>query len=400
MMNNYCGVWACPHVCEEGFMFNPTAANAVAKIPNDFKYIIPNFEGDDAIKKWQAYCSSFPDIDSPEVFGLHPNADITFRVKQASHLLYQLGESQPKDGGGGGGVSAADVVLEKAAEFNDRMPPDYQIDDYKAKINKLGGLAIPLNIFLYQEIQRLQNVVAKVREMLMTLRQAINGEVVMTEELQEALTAIFEAKPPKTWVYTVTGDEFSWILPTLGLWFASFLARDGQNRTWLESHRPNSYWMTGFFNPTGLLTAMKQEVTRRHKGEGWALDDMVYHSEVQMMADEHQVRAPATEGIFVHGLYLDGAAFTRQDGQMLCESKPKELFTLLPVIHLSGNLGSLQVKVDRDLYGAHGAYMCPTYKYPTRTDRFFVMLAKIRCTPEKNSVFWGIRGVALLCNTS
>lgn len=45
-----------------------------------------------------------------------------------------------------------------------------------------------------QEIQRLQRVVAKVRFILMQLQQAIKGEVVMTEELQESLYAVYDAK--------------------------------------------------------------------------------------------------------------------------------------------------------------------------------------------------------------
>lgn len=45
-----------------------------------------------------------------------------------------------------------------------------------------------------QEIQRLQKVIAKVRFILTQLQQAIKGEVVMTEELQETLYAVYDAK--------------------------------------------------------------------------------------------------------------------------------------------------------------------------------------------------------------
>lgn len=53
-------------------------------------------------------------------------------------------------GGGGGGASREDVVYEKASELLERLPEDYIEDDYKAKLQKLGGLTVPLNIFLFQ----------------------------------------------------------------------------------------------------------------------------------------------------------------------------------------------------------------------------------------------------------
>jgi dynein heavy chain len=394
MFYNYASSWVKKSCLDEEFSYNPK--EPIQPTPGNFVYSVQQSE---QLDDYHKYCSQFPEIDSPEIFGLHPNADLTFRVKQANALLAQMNETQPKGGGGGGdGKSPTEVVYEKASEFLERVPEDYIEDDYKAKIQKLGGLSVPLNIFLYQEIQRLQRVLLKVRTFLISTQQAIRGEVVMTEELQDGVIKMFEAKPPTTWVYTVTGDEFSWILPTLGLWFAAFLQRDEQNRTWMNTGRPFSYWLAGFFNPQGILTAMKQEVTRRHKSEAWALDDMVYHTDVTTMSDKPNVKASPDEGLYIHGLSLDGGAWNKPD-KMMQEQEPKKLFVGLPVVHVSASTKTLQNKRNREMFGSWGAYESPVYKYFARTDRFFIFFINLRCTQEKNPIFWGLRGVALLCNT-
>merc|ERR1711998_189192 len=188
-----------------------------------------------------------------------------------------------------------------ADELLEKLPADYVEEDYKAKIQRLGGLDKPLNIFLFQEIQRLQKVIGKVRFILHQLQLAINGEVVMTEELQETLDAMYEARVPHLWTYEISGSEFSWILPTLGLWFTALLSRDQQNRTWLSEKRPDTFWIAGFFNPNGFLTAMKQEVVRRHKADKWSLDDVVDRTEATTYQRPEQVRAPPSEGVYIHG---------------------------------------------------------------------------------------------------
>jgi len=54
-----------------------------------------------------------PPQDSPIIFGLHPNADLTYRAKEAKAMIDTLVETQPKDSGGGSGISREDTVKEK-----------------------------------------------------------------------------------------------------------------------------------------------------------------------------------------------------------------------------------------------------------------------------------------------
>lgn len=220
----------------------------------------------------------------------------------------------------------------------------------------------------------------------------------MTAELQETLDSVFDAKVPHYWENTLTGDEFSWRLPNLGLWFSSLLNRDEQYRSWLTNGRPNSFWLTGFFNPNGCLTAMKQEVTRKHKSDKWALDDVVYHTEVTNFKGFDEVKSPPAEGIYIHGLFLDGAAWSKPEAQLI-ESQPKTLFVSLPVLYVTGNARKEEEKAKKEMFGSIGPYECPVYKYSSRTDRYIIFYANLKCTAEKKPAHWTLRGVALLCNT-
>merc|ERR1719313_3226357 len=91
---------------------------------------------------------------------------------------------------------------------------------------------------------------------LNNLRLAIAGTIIMSADLIEALNCIYDARVPPKWLAK------SWKSPTLGLWFNGLLNRTAELASWLNNDRPKSYWLTGFFNPQGFLTAVQQEVTR------------------------------------------------------------------------------------------------------------------------------------------
>lgn len=144
-----------------------------------------------------------------------------------------------------------------------KLPPDYNPHHVRERLQKLDRLQ-PLHIFLKQEIDRMQKVIGAVRSTLGDLKLAIEGTIIMSEELKDALDNMYDARIPNAW------KRISWESATLGFWFTDLLERNEQFSRWLNEGRPSSYWLTGFFNPTGFLTAMRQEITRAHKG--WALD--------------------------------------------------------------------------------------------------------------------------------
>ena len=105
---------------------------------NKFKYKIPSNTTAE-ISKYRDYIDTIPAIDNPEVFGLHANADLTYRIKESQEMIATLMETRPKDASGGGGKSREEVCQEKARDILSKLPADYNIPEVRSTINKLGG---------------------------------------------------------------------------------------------------------------------------------------------------------------------------------------------------------------------------------------------------------------------
>ena len=59
------------------------------------------------------------------MFGLHPNADITYQTNLAIETLSTIINIQPKDSGGGTGETREASVQRLANEMLEKLPPDY-----------------------------------------------------------------------------------------------------------------------------------------------------------------------------------------------------------------------------------------------------------------------------------
>ncbi|WAR12301.1 DYH5-like protein [Mya arenaria] len=362
LLNTFCKVWFGETMFNPNFVFYKGYP-----IPKCVKYA-----------DYMEYINGLNNTDTPEVFGLHPNADITYSSKTAKIILDTVLSIQPKDSSGGAGETRESMVTRICDDMLEKLPNDYIDFEVKQRLQKMGPLQ-PMNIFLRQEIDRMQLVIAAVRSTLHDLKLAIDGTIIMSENLRDALDSMYDARIPKVW------GKISWDSSTLGFWFTELIDRNAQFSTWCFEGRPNTFWMTGFFNAQGFLTAMRQEVTRAHKG--WALDTVILHNEVtRSMKDD--ITQPPSEGVYVYGLYLEGAGWDKR-GSKLIESKPKVLFEMMPVIHIfainsTGN-------VDNRMY------QCPIYTKPRRTDLTFIAVVVLKT--NQNPDHWTLRGVALLCDT-
>jgi dynein heavy chain len=390
----YAEAWLSNATLSPSFTYNPEGGS-IQRIPDNFSYKIPS---NTEMEEYMKYIDKFPDIDSPEILGLHPNADLTFRFKEVTQLLETILETQPKQSGAAeGGKTREEIVSEKCLELLETIPTDYIEDEYEERIVALGGFSVPLNIFLYQEVQRLQTAIAKVRSTLKIVLQAINGEVVVTSEIMESINAMFDARVPKSWLYNPAGDELSWLSPGLGAWYGGLTSRDHQLKTWLDRGRPHSFWLAGFFNAQGFLTAVQQEVTRAHKADNWALDSIVIHSEVMDVYNPDNLKTTLKEGVFIHGLFMDGAAWNNHDNT-ITESAPKTLFAAMPVMMVNA-MTKAQKKNQTSDFGTYGGYECPVYKYPLRTDKYKIYSVLLP-SKDQRPLHWTLRGVALLCSTT
>lgn len=104
--------------------------------------------------------------------------------------------------------------------------------------------------------------------------------------------------------------------------------------------------------------------------------------------DRDDLRKAPDEGIYIHGLTLDGARWDVVHG-VLVDSEPKVLHAPLPVVHMNAVL--------RGTHKTQGeTFRCPLYKTPRRTGLNFITALNLR-TGEPPSK-WVLRGVCLLCS--
>jgi len=292
-----------------------------------------------------SHIGKMPFNPHPSVFGLHENADIACAQSATNTMCETLLSLQAKVSGGKG-RSRDDILADSAKGILDLGLKTFELDEVMQKYPLVYTES--MNTVLSQECKRFNALIATLNKSLQDLLKALKGLVVMSEELDNVATSLFNNQVPAAWAAKAYPS-----LKPLSAWVADLQERIGFLSKWFLSGTPPAYWISGFFFPQAFLTGTMQNYARRAV---IAVDTISWSFTIVEKAPDAISEAPS-DGCYVYGLFLEGARWD-YDTHALAEARPKTLFEPFPIIWLKPEPNRTPPKT--------GVYICPVYKTLTR----------------------------------
>jgi dynein heavy chain len=341
-------------------------------------YYVPP-AGDHA--SYMAFIDTLPANQTPEVFGLHDNADIAKDAANTSTLLESLLVAGGS-GAGGSGKSEERVVAGIVEDVLRRLPPNFDLEKAQAKYPVLYEES--MNQVLCQEMLRYNKLLSVVRSSLQNLDKALQGLQVMSAALEVAFRSLAVGAVPAMWMKS----SFPCLKGAAG-YIQELLDRLAMLQSWYEDGPPAIFWVSGFFFTPAFLTAGLQNFARKNS---IPIDEVDYDFHVLGLDAARYSTAPEA-GVYIKGLFLEGCGYDPSKA-MLCESVPKVLHVPAPIFWLEPR------RLNEMSEFPH--FNCPVYRTADRrgvlatTGHSTNFLRFMRFPSDEPQHHWILRGVCML----
>ncbi|XP_072239156.1 dynein axonemal heavy chain 1 [Leuresthes tenuis] len=334
------------------------------------------------VKAYLAYIRGLPINDTPEVFGLHDNANIRYAQSETFTLLEAIVRLQPR-ATSSEGKSQEEMVEEIVAGIVEKVPQPFSIQEVIEKYPVLYEES--MNTVLVHEVIRYNKLLEVISQSLSDVVMALKGLEVMSSELELMARSLLNNMVPDMWKAKAYPS-----LKPLASWVSDLLQRIGFLQRWISNGFPPVFWISGLFFPQAFLTGTLQDYARR---SGTSFDTIGFDTEVMVKSVSEITEIPNT-GCYIHGLFLEGACWDKEAGR-LRESRPKELYTQMAVIWL--------VPKPNRKPPTSRVYICPIYKTlrragtPSTSGHSTDCVTAVELPTDHSQRHWIKRGVALIC---
>jgi len=322
---------------------------------------------------------TLPLVIPPGVYGFHDNANLTREQNETyammENLMLTVGQAS-----GGGSSSSEDAVGEAATDILRRMPEPWDLAEVQKKYPTMYKES--MNTVLIQELTRFNNLTKVIASTLKDIQKAIQGLLLMSEDLEQVFLSIFNGKTPAMWL----ANSYPSLKP-LGGYTGDLIERLKFFQTWIDSGIPVTFWISGIYFTQAFTTGASQNFARKYT---IPIDTLTFDFE---MPEDQNPKAKPENGVYCYGIFFEGCKWDWQKWE-LAESDPKVLFVPVPLIWI--------VPCKKVDLAAFPSYECPLYKVSTRKGTLsttghstnFVMPIRVASSiPESH---WVKRGVAML----
>ena len=346
----------------------------------NYKYNLPAFTDRDNLAAIQA---PLPNADSPVVFGLHPNAEITYYTNDVKSLWINTLKMEAV-GGSSASPQERDQRLEEICR-DLKEKTTFEMDPVALRLKRIDDNKElkPSEVVLFQEMDRFKILSNKIQSTLENLLKALSGKIGMNSELDNLSISLYNSFLPSSWAKLAPATE-----KKLGSWINHFKKRRDQYIQWHSVGEPPVMWLSGLHFPESFLTALVQTACR---AKGWALDKSTLFTTVTSEMYPERITKGLEFGCYVTGLYLEGVCWDVQRNCLRAQN-PKELIYQMPVVKIN--------PVEANKLKLKDSMKIPVYVTQNRRDAKGVgHVFDADLNTNDHPSHWVLKGAALVLNT-
>ncbi|XP_077287714.1 dynein heavy chain at 62B [Arctopsyche grandis] len=331
-------------------------------------------------KDYLKHIENIPIVSTPEIFGLHANADIFRNYTASMNIITSLLAVYDESMSSASNENSDELITTLCKDIIEKLPLQFntEIARHKYPIDYHESM----NAFLIQEMERFNILINIITTSVTILSKSIKGLIVMTPEIQIQADSMLLGKIPSNW------SKVSYpSLKPLGSYISDLVERLNILQLWFDDGKPSKFWITGFFFTQAFLTGAMQNHARKEK---IPIDLLTFDCEI--VEDNDDINQN-TSCVYVYGPFFDGARWNSKR-HVLDEQYPKILNQPTPLIKIF-------VIKKTDLFEGK-RYKCPLYKTLERrgilatTGHSSNFVISLLLPSNKSSDHWTKRSVAMI----